>query len=185
MTAMPFDVVAYDYAADLWCPEHIMGALATGQGEDFDGWALADGSAAMPTEVNLNEIALAFGVDREKEWTFDSAYFPKVVFRDQLQGTVVCAGADDTCQNLGPQCNGCDMDPYVPATAVNQHYGDCRLAGTDPDLAINPRTHLDGITTEAAIALAHLDNEYEGGFAESVKKIAHMANGLERLVGKW
>lgn len=125
MHALPYDIVAYTYAANLWCPEHIIEALPMGESQAFDGWAVAD-EDSMTTEQNLNELAAAFGVDREKEWTFDSDYFPKVVLRDQLKDDEGCAGAEHTCQNLGPQCNGCDMDPYVPS--INQHYGDCPLA---------------------------------------------------------
>ena len=75
------DVVGYVYRADFYCPAHIVGRLPTGPSEDFDGWALAHG-VLMSAEANLDEIAAAFGIDREVEESFDSDYFPKVVFRD-------------------------------------------------------------------------------------------------------
>lgn len=85
--AMPFDIVAYTYKADTYCPECIIEQLPTGPGEDFDGWALAEGADPMTTEANLNEIAAAFGINRGTEHTFDSSYFPKVSFRDQTMTT--------------------------------------------------------------------------------------------------
>ena len=88
--AQPFDIVGYVFKADLYCPEHIVGRLPTGPSEDFDGWALAHG-ATMPTEDNLNEIAAAFGIDREDERAFDTGYFPKIAFRDQVDDDDVCA----------------------------------------------------------------------------------------------
>jgi hypothetical protein len=91
--ARPDDVVGYVFKADLYCTEHIFDRLPVGPSEDFDGWALAWGSE-MPTEQNLDEIAAAFGIDRGDESSFDSDYFPKVVFRDQ-------ANDDDRCGTCG------------------------------------------------------------------------------------
>ena len=76
------DIVGYTYKADLYCPVCIVGMLPTGPGEEFDGWALAEG-VRMSTEENLTEIAAAFGIDRMDEETFDSDDFPKVVFASQ------------------------------------------------------------------------------------------------------
>lgn len=82
----PDDIVGYVYKADTYCPDHIVGRLPTGPSEDFDGWALAHG-VTMSVEDNLDEIAAAFGIDREDEYSFDSDYFPKVVFRDIAEDT--------------------------------------------------------------------------------------------------
>lgn len=75
-----FEVVGYVYRADVYCPRHIVDALPTGEGEAFDGWALAAGATPMSAEENLAEIAEAFGIDRMDEWSYDSWDFPKVIF---------------------------------------------------------------------------------------------------------
>ena len=79
----------YTYRAENYCRNCIVGMLPTGEGESFDGWALAKG-VRMSTESNLSEIAFAFGIDREDEYTFDSDYFPKVVFSCQLDDEEMC-----------------------------------------------------------------------------------------------
>lgn len=87
--AQPYDIVGYTFRADLYCSECILVVLPTGEGEAYDGWALGEG-VAMSTEANLDEIAAAFGIDRQSEETFDSGDFPKVVFRDMLEGEDRC-----------------------------------------------------------------------------------------------
>jgi len=94
MSARPDDVIAYMYRADIYGPECILSQLPTGEGEAFDGWALAPGADPEPVEVSLDVIAQAFGIDRYDETTFDSGDFPKVVFRDQLESY-------DECGNCG------------------------------------------------------------------------------------
>lgn len=85
------DIVGYTFNADTYCREHIVGALPTGEGEAFDGWALAQG-VRMSTEDNLSQIAYAFGIDRDDESSFDSSEFPKVIFADQAwDGEDYCA----------------------------------------------------------------------------------------------
>lgn len=88
-------IVGYTFNADIYCPRCIVEVLPTGEGQAFDGWALADG-VSVPTEVNLDEIAAAFGIDRYDERTFDSGDFPKVVFAD---------AAED-----GDRCGQCGLD---------------------------------------------------------------------------
>ncbi len=88
------DIVAYDFKADRYCPECINEAVENDT--RFDGWQLSPVQGlrpVMPTEDNLNEIATAFGIDRMDETTFDSDDFPKVVFRDNLQGHQERCGA--------------------------------------------------------------------------------------------
>lgn len=82
----PDDIVGYTYRADNYCPGCIEGQLPTGPGETFDGWALAR-DVTMTPEDNLDEIAAHFGIDRRDETTYDSAEFPKVIFRDQADDT--------------------------------------------------------------------------------------------------
>jgi hypothetical protein len=76
-------IVAYTFNADTYCPDCIVKVLPYGEGEAFDGWKLSDGwEHLMTTEENLDEIAAAFGIDRQDERSFDSGDFPKVVFYD-------------------------------------------------------------------------------------------------------
>lgn len=77
-------IVGYTFRADNWCTAHIVQQLPTGEGEAFDGWALAEGAAPMQPEDELDEIAAAFGIDRMTETTFDSDNFPKVIFAYQI-----------------------------------------------------------------------------------------------------
>jgi hypothetical protein len=83
------DVVGYVYRADVYCPTHTIEKLKTGPGEDFDGWALAEGTR-MTAEENLDELALAFGIDREDERSFDTDYFPKVILRVDCDSDQQC-----------------------------------------------------------------------------------------------
>lgn len=86
-------IVGYTFRADNWCTACIMGQLPTGEGEAFDGWALAEGAAPMQPEDELNEIAAAFGIDRMDERTYDSGDFPKVIFAHQIDAlTESCGG---------------------------------------------------------------------------------------------
>jgi len=95
----PTDIVAYDYKAERLCPDCVAPALATGPGEDFDGWGTV--GDAIPVEQNLTEIAYAFGINRGDETTFDSDYFPKVVFRDAMgePGSPFGDGERHTCDH--------------------------------------------------------------------------------------
>jgi hypothetical protein len=68
-------IVAYTFRADTYAPAAILAALPTGDGELYN---------AAEVETALDELALAFGIDRADECTFDSADFPKVVFASQV-----------------------------------------------------------------------------------------------------
>jgi hypothetical protein len=89
------DIVAYTFNAETLCPRCVIDKLPTGEGQAFDGWALAPGAAPMSTEDNLNEIAMAFGIDRQDEYTFDSDDFPKVVFASQVLDGETCDGCHE------------------------------------------------------------------------------------------
>lgn len=84
------DIAGYTYNADTYCPDCIIGALPTGDGQAFDGWAT---SVPMSPEDNLNELAFAFGIDREDEHGFDSGDFPKVILEYMTE--------DDFCATCG------------------------------------------------------------------------------------
>jgi len=75
-------IVAYAYHAEILCPSCALESLPTGPGEEFDGWE--DMTGRMTAEENLTELALAFGIDRNDERSFDSDEFPKVVFSSDL-----------------------------------------------------------------------------------------------------
>lgn len=84
------DICAYTFNADTYCPDCIVTVLPTGHGQAYDGWALAPGADPMSTEDNLTEIALAFGINRDDEHTFDSDDFPKIVFCSDIQELSHC-----------------------------------------------------------------------------------------------
>lgn len=69
-------ICGYRYKADQYCKECITLVLVAS--DEFQGWELADGIQTR-TEDNLDEIAAAFGINREDEHTFDSDVFPKVI----------------------------------------------------------------------------------------------------------
>lgn len=79
------DIAGYIYKADTYCPEHIIGAMTST--EDYEGWELAEG-IEMGVEENLDNIAAHFSINRQDENSFDSEEFPKVIFRDQADGSV-------------------------------------------------------------------------------------------------
>ena len=85
-----WDIVGYTYAADTYCPDCIISALPMGDGQTFDGWGT---SVTISTEGNLDELALAFGIDRMDERSYDSGEFPKVIFESNVE--------DDYCTTCG------------------------------------------------------------------------------------
>ncbi len=84
-----WDIVGYTFQAENYCSGCIIDQLPTGPGQTYDGWALAPG-VSMPVEANLNEIAYAFGIDRNDETTFDSGDFPKVILSSMVEDTEYC-----------------------------------------------------------------------------------------------
>lgn len=84
------DIVGYTFKADTYCPDCIIGVLPTGDGQEFEGWALAT-DVRMSVENNLNEIAAAFQIDRMDERSFDSSEFPKVIFSSQVEQPERCS----------------------------------------------------------------------------------------------
>jgi len=92
-----WDIAGYNYNGDTYCPDCIIGALPTGDGQAFEGWATVAfpmiPMVRMSTEDNLSEIAYAFGIDRMDERSYDSGDFPKVVFESSVE--------DDICTTCG------------------------------------------------------------------------------------
>lgn len=81
MPSYPFDIVGYHYKADLYCPDCILDLCS--EGEEY--------YPLDTVESNLDRYAKRLGIDREDERSFDSDVFPKVIFRDQLEGSERCA----------------------------------------------------------------------------------------------
>ena len=79
-----WEIVGYTFQAETLCPTCTLTALPTGGGETFDGWR--DATERMSTEDNLAELAVAFGIDRQDERSFDSGDFPKVIFSSDTEG---------------------------------------------------------------------------------------------------
>ena len=75
-------IVAYDFNAATYCPEHVIEAMIQ-RGE------ASPAARDMAVEDALDQIAAANGIDRQDERSFDSGDFPKVVFSSSLE--------DDTC----------------------------------------------------------------------------------------
>lgn len=96
--ARGFDIIAYQYAADIYCPLCIRTVAAfqlAAPGEAAFMGRPEDGDNA---EQFLDRWAAKAGVDRIDESTFDSGDFPKVVFASQGEETEHCA-----------EC-GCEID---------------------------------------------------------------------------
>ena len=87
-------IVGYSYRADIYCPEHIVGAL---KGRDD----VAPAGFDMEAEHLLDQVAAYNLIDREDESSFDSDDFPKVAFRDQVRKLADCHEGDaDTDHDL-------------------------------------------------------------------------------------
>lgn len=87
-------IVGYTFRAENLCPPCTIRSLPTGEGEAFDGWK--DMSAPpVSAEENLDEIAVAFGIDRGNEWSFDSGDFPKVILSGMVEDDERCMSCDE------------------------------------------------------------------------------------------
>lgn len=71
-----YAIVGYTYNADVFCPDHMRNGFA--------GFATRDG---MDAEAVLDAAALASGIDRKDEGSFDSGDFPKVVFASMVESS--------------------------------------------------------------------------------------------------
>jgi len=72
------DIVAYSYHAEIMCPSCAMQSVPT------------PSPTTHSAESALDIAAMEMGIDRYDENSFDSSLFPKVVFRDQLEGDDIC-----------------------------------------------------------------------------------------------
>jgi hypothetical protein len=92
----PDDLVAYTYAADLYCPSCILRA--------FHGSPTGlPPIAGMSIEQHLDVLARLRGVDPSDERSFDSGDFPKLVRRSELTACEHCDGDGDIELLYGPR----------------------------------------------------------------------------------
>lgn len=102
------DVVGYAFCADIYCTEHILGALPTGPGQEFDGWTAPAGGHPMTTAENLAELAAAFGIDPHSA---DTDNFPAPVFAgDEGASADRCAVCHEYLYGEGPDKGADDED---------------------------------------------------------------------------
>lgn len=80
MPLMPFDIVAYSYRADIYCPLCILSMC--NEPSEFEEY--------RDVECALADYALILGIDRYDEYSYDSGDFPKVVFRDSVEDPEYC-----------------------------------------------------------------------------------------------
>jgi hypothetical protein len=80
--AKPYDIVAHTYKADLYCPYCTEGIALKAMGGAF--------LAYTNPEERLDQWAEEQGINRDREDTFDSDDFPKIVFRDMLDDDEHC-----------------------------------------------------------------------------------------------
>lgn len=77
--AKSFDIAAYTFQADIYCPDCIISQVEPGSTRE--GYSY---------EALLDEIAAERGIQRMDEHTFDSDDFPKVVFHDSIEESEFC-----------------------------------------------------------------------------------------------
>lgn len=75
------DIIAYQYAADLYCPSCIVGLVC--EGSDREPVPVP----MMETEKALTFLAGQWKIDRDNENSFDSDEFPKVILDDPFDGS--------------------------------------------------------------------------------------------------
>lgn len=86
-------VVGYTYAADIYCPDHIVAVM----GEAAYGYR---------AEQRLHQLAWSRNIDRYDERTFDSDDFPKVIFADMVHDGCTADNGYEPGQ-CGDQCGRC------------------------------------------------------------------------------
>lgn len=84
----PDDVVGYTYNADNYHSKCVIYKMIR-RGE------LSPGALDLTPETALDQHAGANAIDREDEASFDSDDFPKVLFRDMLEGEEFCGWCEE------------------------------------------------------------------------------------------
>lgn len=85
------DIVAYTYQAETLCPRCVV--AKTVKTKTLRDYILNEG--AVEVERWLDSLATMNGVNRQDEYSFDSADFPKVVFCSQIEDGETCHGCGD------------------------------------------------------------------------------------------
>lgn len=119
-------VIGYTFKAENYCPAHVMPALTADP--EYDGWELGEG-ITMPVEQNLNEIAYHFGIDREREHTFESDNFPKVVLRHDVNAAESRCGTCDVALIDAEHVVEVQGRKYVRTFASELEPGDVTVVG--------------------------------------------------------
>lgn len=94
----PDDIVGYQYRADVYCPDCTLTVYRETR-KAAGAWMddIQPPTRLYPdVDAILAEYADWRGIQRADEWTFDSDDFPKVVFRDAVDGYV-----DEQCGRCG------------------------------------------------------------------------------------
>jgi hypothetical protein len=77
-------IVGYTYNADMYCPVHVIDALAEREGVGAALVRMGKGYASwVVAERYLNNKARTAGIDLMDETSYDSGTFPKVIFASQ------------------------------------------------------------------------------------------------------
>ena len=105
-------IIGYVYQDEILCPSCVMDVLTPENDEDGPsaGWRLADGAKLMSAEANLDEMAVAFGIDRGDERSFGSGDFPKVAFQ---------VGADEKCRRCWDAFPATDAGCPLPNSTIS------------------------------------------------------------------
>lgn len=80
-----WDIVAYTYNADTYCPDCIVGQVLA-RNPDIHSTRLD----YINTERDLWRLANLLRINRDNEASFDSGDFPKVVFSSQVEDVEHC-----------------------------------------------------------------------------------------------
>ena len=79
-------IVAYTYAADIWCPSCIIDQLCKDLNISSFNYDFVDSELAL--DMIAEEV---LSIDRYDEYSFDSDDFPKVVFSTSMDGFEYCS----------------------------------------------------------------------------------------------
>jgi len=99
---MPFHIVAYGHEADIKCCDCVaewandelleegfiqpdIESIVRNVGLEYDA-----GVYGYRSEILLRQLAVAWQIELEDEYSYDSMDFPKVIFADQVEDTEYC-----------------------------------------------------------------------------------------------
>ena len=180
-------IVAYTFQADTHCVRCIVKVLPAGDGQPFDGWALAEGADPMSTEANLSEIAAAFGIDREDESSFDSGDFPKVVFADSVNSSTGEDGRVDYehCGTCG-DCIAHDFTDCLTVRAERIGYEDSANLGREANLSGEWADEKTPVSLMRDMGLLKSDDWSDESDDDTFALFAHIvAGGYEAGAAQW